>query len=225
MRPSPFASLLLAAFALVGTIPVTHAAEAKVPLKIELPRPLFVGTPVPVQLPNLEQPLKGKRPDLMVPAGTKLLSAGKPVTASDTEPIIGDPSMITDGDKSGTDGAYVEFGPGVQWVQIDLGAADRLAAIAVWHFHSQARVYHDVIVQVSDDPKFKQGVRTLYNNDANNAAGLGKGSDLAYVETYQGRVIAAHGVRARYVRLYSNGNTSDELNDYCEVEVYGQPAK
>jgi hypothetical protein len=30
-------------------------------------------------------------------------------------------------------------------------------------------------------------------------------------------------VRARYVRLYSNGSTTDELNDYCEVEVYGQP--
>ena len=26
-----------------------------------------------------------------------------------------------------------------------------MAAIVVWHFHSQERVYHDVIVQVSDD--------------------------------------------------------------------------
>jgi hypothetical protein len=201
------------------------AAEETVPLKLELPRPLFAGTPRPIQLPNLEPPIAGKRPDLMVPAGTVLLSKDKPVTSSDTSPVIGEPGYVTDGDKSGTDGAYLELGPGVQWVQIDLGAPAKLAAIVVWHFHSQARVYHDVVVQVSDDPAFKQNVRTLYNNDENNSAGLGKGSDLAYIETYQGRLIPAKGATARYVRLYSNGNTSDELNHYCEVEVYGQPAK
>jgi len=39
------------------------------------------------------------------------------------------------------------------------------------------------------------------------------------------RVIDAKGATARYVRLYSNGNTSDELNHYCEVEVHGSVAK
>jgi len=117
------------------------------------------------------------------------------------------------------------MGPGLQWVQIDLGAEDQLAAIAIWHFHAQARVYHAVIVQVSDDPEFKKGVTTLFNNDDTNADGLGKGSDYAYIETYKGKVIDAKGVTARYVRLYSNGNTSDDLNHYTEVEVYGQPAK
>jgi hypothetical protein len=53
----------------------------------------------------------------------------------------------------------------------------------------------------------------------------GKGSDFAYIETNQGRVIDAKGASARHVRLWSNGNTSDELNHYCEVEVFGQPAK
>jgi len=113
----------------------------------------------------------------------------------------------------------------VQWVQIDLGAPAKLAAVAVWHFHSQARVYHAVVVQVADDADFKKNVRTLYNNDDDNSAKLGKGADLAYVETNQGRIVDAKGATARYVRLYSNGNTSDELNHYCEVEVYGQPAK
>ena len=36
-------------------------------------------------------------------------------------------------------------------------------------------------------------------------------------------MVDAKGVSARYVRLYSNGNTSDELNHYTEVEVYGKP--
>ena len=201
------------------------SAQDKVPLRLDLPKPLFAGTPRPIQLPNLEPPQAGKRPDLMVPAGTVLLSKGKPVTSSDSLPVIGELSFVTDGEKSGVDGTYVELGPGPQWVQIDLGASAKLAAVVVWHFHSQARVYHAVVVQVSDDPEFKQNVHTLFNNDDDNSAKLGKGTDYAYIETNQGRLIDAKGAVARYVRLWSNGNTSDELNHYVEAEVYGQPAK
>lgn len=209
--------LLLSALAFAA---VAHAAN--VPLKVEYPKPLFAGTPRPIQLSNLE-PANTKRADLMVPAGTKLLSKGKPVTSSDNLPVIGELSYLTDGDKTGIDGAYVELGPGVQWVQVDLGAPAKIAAIVAWHFHSQARVYHDVIMQISDDKDFKKGVTTLYNNDDDNSAKMGKGKDLAYVETNHGRVFDAKGTVGRYVRLYSNGNTSDELNHYCEVEVFGQP--
>jgi F5/8 type C domain len=200
------------------------AAEDMVPLKVDLPKPLFVGTPRPIKVSNLEPAQSGEPAPLMVPAGTVLLSKGKAVTASDMEPVIGELTCVTDGDKSGIEGSYVELGPGVQWVQVDLGAAARLSAVVVWHFHAEARVYHAVVVQVSNDPTFKTGVTTLFNNDDTNADGLGKGSDYAYIETYRGRVIDAKGVSARYVRLYSNGNTSDELNHYTEVEVYGKPA-
>jgi hypothetical protein len=198
----------------------TLANAADVPLKVEYPKPLFAGTPRPVSLPNLE-PAGIKRPDIMVPADTKLLSKGKPVTSSDSLPVIGELSFITDGDKTGIDGAYVELGPGVQWVQVDLGSPAKIAAVAVWHFHSQARVYHDVIIQISNDKDFKSGVTTIFNNDDDNSAKLGKGKDNSYVEVNHGRVIAANGTTGRYVRLYSNGNTSDELNHYCEVEVFG----
>lgn len=215
-------SVLVLAFA---TLIASVCTADEVPLKLDLPKPLFVGTPRPVQLANLEKPHVGRRPDLMVPAGTVNLSKDKPVTGSDTFPVIGELSFVTDGDKSGAEGSYVELGPGVQWVQIDLGAPAKLAAIVVWHFHSQARVYHDVVVQVSEDPEFKQGVKTLFNDDDNNSAGLGAGKDPAYIETFEGRLIEAHGATARYVRLYSNGNTSDELNHYTEVEVYGQLAE
>jgi hypothetical protein len=212
--------VLLSALALAT---VAHAADT-VPLKVEYPKPLFAGTPRPIQLSNLE-PAGAKRADLMVPAGTTLLSKGKPVTSSEAIPVIGELSYITDGDKTGIDGAYVELGPGVQWVQLDLGASAKIAAIAAWHFHSQARVYHDVIVQISDDKDFKKGVTTIYNNDDDNSSKLGKGKDLAYVETNHGRIFDAKGAVGRYVRLYSNGNTSDELSHYCEVEVFGTPAK
>ena len=214
-------SVLIASTAFTGA---AFAAD-EVPLKIELPRPLFVGTPRPLKLANLEKPRTGRRPEIMVPAGTVNLSQDKPVTASDPLPVIGELELITDGDKAGSDGTYVEFGPGLQWVQIDLESPAKIAAIVVWHFHSQARAYHDVIVQVSDDPEFKKDVKTIFNNDDNNSAGLGTGSEPAYIETYEGRLIEANGATGRYVRLYSNGNTANDTNHYIEVEVYGTPAK
>ncbi len=210
--------LLLASLAITA---IAFAAD-KVPLQLELPRPLFAGTPKPITgISNLEPATSGKRPDFMVPAGTKLLSEGAKVTSSDPLPVIGELEFITDGDKTGTDGTYVELGPDTQWVQVDLGATANVAAIVVWHFHSQARVYHDVVVQISNDPQFKQGVVTVFNNDDDNSSKLGKGSDPSYIETFSGRIIDGKGTSGRYVRLYSNGNTSDELNHYCEVEVFG----
>lgn len=206
------------------SVSATCSAQDKVPLKIELPKPLFVGTPVPAQVPNLEPARRGKRPDFLVPEGTVLLSAGKTVTASDSEPVVGTLDLVTDGDKAGDEGSWVELGPGKQWVQIDLGAAANIQAIVIWHFHSQARVYRSVAVQVSDDPKFEKGVTTIFNNDYANDLGLGAGKDLAYIESYEGKLIDANGVKGRYVRLYSNGNTSNKLNHYIEVEVFGKPA-
>lgn len=216
-------SLLPLALALTALAPFASAQD-KVPLQLDLPKPLFVGTPRPIKMANLEV-FSHKREDFMVPAGTELLSAGKPVSSSDEFPIIGELDFVTDGDKTGMDGSFLEIGPGPQWVQIDLGASSPLAAIVVWHFHSQARVYHDFVVQVSDDKDFKSGVTTLYNTDDDNSAGLGAGKDLNYIESNMGRIVDAKGTKARYVRLYSNGNTSNELNHYCEVEVFGTPAK
>ena len=178
------------------------------------------GTPMPIKVPNLV-PALTREPSMRVPEGTKLLSQGKPVTGSDDFPIIGELSYITDGDKLGGEGYYVEIMDGLQWVQIDLGSSHDLQAIWLWHYHSQARAYHDVIVQVSNDVDFKQGVTTLFNNDFDSSSGLGAGKDKPYVESNFGKLIDAKNVNAQYVRLYSAGNTSSDMNHYIEVEVYG----
>ena len=199
-------------------------AQDKVVLNTKLPPPLFVGTPVPINVPNLEPPIRGKRPDFLVPAGTINLARNKKVSASDDSPDVGTLDLVDDGDKAGDEGSWVELGPGKQWVQIDLAKKANIYAVLVWHFHSQARVYRDVVVQVSDDPTFKSGVTTIFNNDFHGDLGLGAGKDLNYIETYQGKLIDAKGVSGRYVRLYSNGNTANKLNHYIEVEVWGKPA-
>jgi hypothetical protein len=199
-------------------------AEDMVPLKTELPKPVFVGTPVPFNVPNIEPPIKGKRPDFMVPAGTTNLALKKPVTSSTSEPINGTLDLLTDGDKAGDEGSFVELKPGKQWVQIDLGQKANIYALFVWHFHSQERVYFEVVAQISDDPTFSKDVTTVYNNDHGNDLGLGAGKDLNYIESYQGKLIDAKGAKGRYVRFYSKGNTTDKLNHYIEIEVWGKPA-
>ncbi len=215
-------------FALAAALVVVSAQtqdQAKVELKLKLPKPMFIGTPRNIRTPNLEAVTGRPRAPFFVPAGTKLLSLGKPVTASDMAPVIGEVAFVTDGEKSGEDGYFVEFGPGKQWVRIDLKESAALSAIVVWHYHSQARVYRDVVVQVSDDKDFVTGVTTLFNNDHDNTLGLGIGKDKEYIETNEGRLIDAKGVQARYVRLFSSGNTSNDMNHYVEVEVYGIPVK
>ena len=195
-----------------------------VPLDLKLPKAMFIGTPQNMQVPNLEKPLGKPRPPFLVPAGTKNISLGKPVSSTDEEPIIGEIDMITDGDKEAGDGSFVELGPFTQHITIDLQNKYNIYAIVVWHFHKQPRVYFDVIVQVSDDPDFINGVTTVFNNDIDNSSGQGVGKDMHYVETAEGKLIDAKGVEGRYVRLYSNGNTNNDLNHYVEVEVYGKPA-
>ena len=218
-------AVCLALALIAAGVPARSQDQSKVELKLQLPKPMFIGTPRNIRTPNLEAVTGKARGPFYVPAGTKLVSLNKPVTASDTAPVIGETSFVTDGEKSGEDGYFVEFGPGKQWVQIDLKEPYALWAILIWHYHSQARVYRDVVVQVSDDKDFVGGVTTVYNSDHDNTSGLGIGRDKEYIETNEGRLIDPKGVRARYVRLTSGGNTSNDMNHYVEVEVYGVPVK
>jgi hypothetical protein len=198
------------------------AGEQLVPLDIKLPKPMFVGTPTSISVPNLEKPLGHPRPPFLAPAGTKNVALKKPVTGSDEQPIIGELAMVVDGDKEAAEGSFVELGPNQQYVMIDLKGQYTISAILVWHYHKQAVIYHDVIVQVADDRDFITNVKTVFNNDIDNTSGKGVGKDMSYVETSEGKLIDAKGEQGRYVRLYSRGNTANDLNHYIEVEVYGK---
>jgi hypothetical protein len=201
------------------------STEKLEPIEIELPKPLFIGTPQNFKVEHLEKPLGKPRPPFMAPVGTTNVALEKPVASTDEEPIIGEIAMITDGDKEGMDGSFVELGPFKQHVTIDLGAKHEIYAIVMWHYHKQARVYFDVVVQAADDPEFITNMRVLFNNDHDNSSGLGVGDDLHYVETAEGKLIDAKGIESRYIRLYSNGNSSNDLNHWIETEVYGRPAQ
>lgn len=227
MKNDLLVALLMSAFATVVIAPSVRAddGQATEPLKLNLPGHTLKGTPEDLPVgPNIEPPSDKAPTPLSVPKGVVNVAAGKPVTSS-VAPFLGELSQITDGKKEALDDDAVEFKKGTQWVQVDLGQPYAIYAVAMWHDHRYVQAIHDVILQVSDDPQFKTGVTTLYNNDSDNSSGLGIGTDREYFEMQFGRVVAGKGVKARYVRGYSKGSNQSALNCWQEIEVYALPAK
>jgi len=197
-------------------------------VEFKLPKPAYTGTPKNIPPgTTAEKPTGKPRAPWTAPAGVKNLALNKPVTSSDKDPIIGKLEQVTDGDKEGSDGSWVELAPGLQWVQIDLGKPSDIYGILRWHQHGDPRIYRDVVVQVAADADSINGVKVIFNNDQDNSAGLGVGKDREFFETYEGKLIdlTKAPVKARYLRFYSKGNTSDDQNHYTEIEVYGFEGK
>ena len=216
-------------FALTLLLGLHYAvAQDLAPLPLVLPPPATKGTPPNLPTNTTAEPLTSKMPPpFLAPKGVTNVALGKPVSASDPGLITGELRQITDGKKDAYEENVVTLRKGLRWVQIDLQGEFNLYAIGVWHDFSTPVVYRDVIVQVSDDPDFKTGVHTLFNNDQKNSAGLGAGKDREYFDNPlngAGKLIDAKGIKARYVRCYSHGNSADALNTYIEVEAYGLPA-
>jgi len=223
-RPLPRRAMVALGCALLGLS--LAAAEDMVALKLDLPAPTFVGTPKEAPAgTNIEKPSDRPRAPLMVPKDVTNLAAGKKFTCSDTHASAGQLEKLTDGKKDNSDENIVLLRKGRQYVQLDLGSPQEIFAIALWHAFDSPKVYREVIVQVADDAEFTKNVHTLFNNDLDNNAGLGAGTDRQYYETNEGKTIDTHGAKAQFVRLYSKGSTESALNEYTEVEVYGRPPK
>lgn len=225
-----FLTAALAAIAVLNgpTLSSLHAADPELaPLPLKLPLPTLKGTPEELPKgPNIDAPTEKPRAPFLAPKGATNVALNKKVTSSDRRPITGELAQITDGKKEAFDDQAVEMRKGVQWVQIDLGEVCDIYAVVVWHDHRVLQVFRSVVVQAADDSDFIENVTVLFNNDTENAAGLGIGFDRQYFETQQGKLIPAKpGLRARYLRFYSKGSNLTALNCYQEIEVYGQPAK
>jgi hypothetical protein len=199
-----------------------------VPLPLKLPAPAFKGTPKDLQIgPNVEPVSDKPRAPMMVPSGLKniALDSKVKITSSDKNVPADNLAKLVDGDKDASDQSIIFLRKGTQWVQMDLGSPQALFALVVWHAHNLPKIYHDVIVQVADDPGFTENVRTMFNSDSDNTSGRGAGTNREYFETYEGKLIKAAGIKARYLRFYSKGSTESALNEYTEIEVYGRPAQ
>ena len=217
-------TLLLIGLSLLAAT-AAPAAEL-VPLKPKLPAPAFVGTPKDIPAgANIEPPSTKPRPPLMIPDDVKNIAPLSKISCSDTNATAAALAKLTNGDKEAFDTSIVLLRKGVQYVQFDLGGAQEIFALVIWHAHDTPKIYKNVIVQVADNADFTENLRTLYNNDLENSSGRGVGTDRQYFENYEGRTIDAKGAKARFVRLYSKGSTDSALNEYTEVEIYARPAK
>lgn len=218
------AATLVAAQTLV-LAPSASAADEKEVLKLALPAPTLKGTPEDLPKGDMIEPLSDKpRPAYLIAKGVKNVALGKTVTSS-VKPFTGELNQIADGKKEAFDYDAVEMKKGAQWVQVDLGQPCAIHAVVMWHDHRYIQVMHDVIVQVSDDPEFKDKVQTVFNNDVDNSSGLGVGTDREYFETHWGKIVDAKGVKGRYVRTYTKGSSLSALNCWQELEVYALTAQ
>ena len=129
-------------------------------------------------------------------------------------------SYVNDNQSNNT-ANYANGVSGLQWMQVDLGAATDLNKVKLWHYYGDGRSYRDVVIQLSNDVTFSSGVMTVFNNDRDGSTGLGVGMNSEYSETSSGKTIAFDAVKARYVRFYSKGSNVNTWNHYVEIEVYG----
>lgn len=219
-----FVSCAAAAAVAFVCVAQVRAADT-VPLVLKLPAHTAKGTPEDLPTgPNIDPPPKTAPAPLQVPPGVENVALHKPVTSS-VAPYSGELTQVTDGKREPFDEDVVEFKKGTQWVQVDLGQDYAIYAVAMWHDHRVLQAFHDVIVQVSDDPQFKNGVTTVFNNDTDDSSKLGVGADREYFELEYGRVVPVKGAKARYVRASTKGSSLSAINCWQELEVYGLPAK
>ena len=125
--------------------------------------------------------------------GMKNLAQGITPTTNGASDSASNIERATDGDLS--DNKAWTLGNGLKYAQLDLGDSQRVDSLRVWRHHEDygdnlvRRRYHDVVFQLSDDPTFASGVTTVFNNDLDNSAGLGRGTDGEYDETPTGKIV------------------------------------
>lgn len=106
------------------------------------------------------------------------------------------------------------------WATVDLGVELDIGSVDLSLYDGLE--FSDVIVQVSSDPNFLTGVKTVFNSDADNSAGYGVGTDT-YTPTADGNYfnVAFEKTAARYVRVtdfYAGKSIFTEIGVMSAVE-------
>ncbi|WP_135550227.1 fibronectin type III domain-containing protein [Paenibacillus cymbidii] len=138
---------------------------------------------------------------------------------------------LVDGDRTTSAYALIDASTGPKWVQLDLGESLPITRVNVLNDYNNTapRTGRDITIQLSNDATFATGVTTIFNNDADNSAGQGAGTDAAYVEPTDGTgksITLSSPVSVRYVRSWANGHirssdgSTQTVNTPVELEVY-----
>lgn len=163
-------------------------------------------------------PRLGKVPLFPLETGEVVnVALGKTAITTSSGTLEAPPSALTDGIT--TTSPYIGLETGLQWIKLDLETLFNISRVNVRHYYGDGRTYRDVILQLSEDDV---NWVTIFNNDIDNSAGQGVGTDGEYAETSGGKeVMLGLPIQARYVRSWSNGSNSNGWNHYVELEVFG----
>jgi|GEM_PF-1180319 len=108
-----------------------------------------------------------------------------------------------------TTNPYYSVSTGLQSVTVDLGSARDISTIRVWHYYSDGRTYYQTRTQVSADNTnwttvFDSATSGTYPEPTNGS----------------GKTITFPMRKARYIRDYLNGSTSNTGNHWVEIQAY-----
>jgi hypothetical protein len=154
---------------------------------------------------SLKEILAGKPPKRFSPNVN--LAFKKPVTCQHPARMWFPWANFTDGEVSTYTDCEVKFyGTGPIWLQVDLGVAQKVNMIRLWHRTTE--VFNDVKVAASATGAF-QGEEFVVWDVARNGT---------YEETSDGRLFIFPTQEARYIRCWNSGFSKDKTS-----KSYGQP--
>jgi hypothetical protein len=164
-------------------------------------------TPVWVTFESpIESPVRRQRAAL---AKARNVALRKPVTVSFPDGIThGRPELLTDGKLDDHLGHGVA---GRVWAQVDLGSMQEIAFIRLWNYFRDGRTYRGNRLAFSATGKFAGEETVVFDSS----------KEGEYPETADGRLFAFEPVRARYIRSWLNGNTSNAGSQWIELAAFG----
>ncbi len=145
-----------------------------------------------------------------VDTSTALINYAKGATFTSSSGAV-DKSLITDGNKSIGSG-YLNFGVGDnQYVQADLGEVKKVAEVRAYYYAQDGRYYLNPRVDISDDGTVWKTVFTSSTSRRVENGIYGAGAIIPTVMSVN--------EKARYVRLYTSGNSINTSNHLYELEL------
>ncbi len=112
-------------------------------------------------------------------------------------------SLLTNGNTS----SQLFDGGSNRTVTVDLGSAQIISKIIVWHYYNDGRTYNDTKTEISADGTTW---KTIFDSSVSGT----------YKETAAGHTISFFPTNARYIRDSINGSSSNGSNHWYEIMAY-----
>jgi prepilin-type N-terminal cleavage/methylation domain-containing protein len=113
--------------------------------------------------------------------------------------------LLTDGSTAST--PYYNMTSGLQSVSVDLGSAQDVSMVKVWHYYLDARAYYNTKTEVSD-------------NGTNWYTVFDSAVSGTYAETLSGKTSTFLMRKVRYIRDWLNGSPVNAFNHWVEIQAY-----